>query len=150
MASIPSSRTLELLRRNGFYADMVERRVHKFVTKDFLGFIDMIGCSPTAGITVGIQATSRSNQSSRMKKVLESPELTENCLAFLQAGNFFEVWGWGKRNRKTQSGATKVVYTLTRTPCVLDGDSFYFDVKGREELEMSSELVFNYGSKKKA
>jgi hypothetical protein len=41
--SSPTARTLKLLRELGFEADVVERRVFRTVTKDFLGIVDVIG-----------------------------------------------------------------------------------------------------------
>lgn len=88
----PTARTLASLRRDGLTAGVVERWLpHVNRRSDFLGVIDIIAVGP--GVTMGIQATSASNVSSRLAKARASTELR----AWLTAGNAFEVWGWAKR-----------------------------------------------------
>jgi hypothetical protein len=93
--SSPTARTLKLLRELGFEADVVERRVFRAVTKDFLGVVDVIGVK--AGESpLGIQTTSASNAAARLTKARSAPRLR----AWLAAGCRFEVWSWGKRGAR--------------------------------------------------
>ena len=93
----PTARTLKECRRLGWMADVVERRIpHSFITKDFLGFIDLIALGD--GKTIGIQTTSGSNHAARVRKVTH--ERQEAARAWLECGNVLEVWSWHKpRNR---------------------------------------------------
>ena len=93
----PTQRTLQRLRAQGYFAEVVEHR-HSFapahVTVDFLGIIDVIALRP--GATLGVQATSMkdniSNVNARMRKAEAEPRLVH----WLAAGNAFEVWGWSE------------------------------------------------------
>ena len=70
----PTARTIALMRERGFTADVVERRITKRLTRDFLGIIDVIalkeGCAPWF-----IQTTGGNNKWMRRQKMLESPHL---------------------------------------------------------------------------
>ncbi len=87
----PTARTLAALRKEGYVAGVVERwNAHTKTRSDFLGCIDIIAVRE--GETLGIQATSVANQTSRMKKL----QGHDGAAAWLSAGNRLEVWGWGK------------------------------------------------------
>jgi hypothetical protein len=92
----PTARTLAELRRNGYVAGVVETWVPVAnVRRDFLGIIDVIGVQ--AGLPVlGVQCTSASNVSARLKKAKALPGLR----AWLAAGCLFQVWGWYQREGK--------------------------------------------------
>jgi hypothetical protein len=90
--SSPTARTLEHLRRLGYEADVVERRVFKMVTKDFLGVIDVIGVK-AGEPPLGVQATSARHAAARLQKAREAPRLRA-----WPTGCRFEVWSWVKRN----------------------------------------------------
>lgn len=93
MASSPTQRTLKKLRDDGWHATVVERwNPHAKIRQDLFGFIDVLGLCEDRGL-IGIQATSASNKSSRVKKILGTP-LAKTWVA---AGNQLEVWGWVKR-----------------------------------------------------
>jgi hypothetical protein len=67
----PTQRTLEFYRAHGLHVEVVERWIPATRRrKDLFGFIDLVAMSPTH--TFGIQATSTSNMSSRVEKILES------------------------------------------------------------------------------
>jgi hypothetical protein len=105
--SSPTQRTLQRCRKNLWVADVVERwqptgsaggrRV------DLFGCIDVLALDGKQG-ALGIQATSHTNTSGRVAKILgkqqpnESPEAAaarvHNVRAWLQSGNRLEVWGW--------------------------------------------------------
>ena len=100
--SSPTSRTLAELRRNGYTAAVVERwNPWAKIRQDLYGFIDVLAIKANEKGVLAIQTTTTANASSRMKKSKESP----NLRIWLDSGNRFEVWGWGKRgtrgNRKT-------------------------------------------------
>jgi hypothetical protein len=92
MAASPTARTLAQCRKKGFTCGVVETFVHfppPGHRKDLFGCIDMIACIPGVGL-LGIQATSGSNVTARMKKAKAEPRLRD----WLASGGGFEVWGW--------------------------------------------------------
>ncbi len=87
----PTARSLQLLRKNGFTADVAER--YNSFTKqrhDLFGFADIVALTP--GCCWAIQSTSAGNQSSRLKKILAEP----NAKEWLEANGRIFVHGWGK------------------------------------------------------
>ena len=64
--------------------------------KDLNGFIDILAIKKDE--TLAIQATSRSNISSRVKKIAEC----EHVGAVREANWRIEVWGWAKINGRWQ------------------------------------------------
>ena len=97
MATSPTQLSLKLMRDRGFYAEVVER--FNFFTKrknDFAGFIDVL-CL-TEGVVMGVQTTSYSNASSRVKKIKEH----ENYPIVVAAGIKIEVHGWRKVKNRWQ------------------------------------------------
>lgn len=90
----PTSRSLELLRSEGWTVDVVEKTINtgKMVFKrDLFGCLDIIGFRN--GETLVVQTTSASNISSRIKKITESPHLR----GIREAGWRIEVHGWGRK-----------------------------------------------------
>lgn len=93
--STPTSRSLKFMRDQGFYSEVVER-YNSFTKRrnDFAGFIDILCLGD--GVVIGIQTTSYSNISSRVKKIKEH----ENLDAVRKAGIKISVHGWRKvKNR---------------------------------------------------
>lgn len=87
----PTQRTLKEMRERGYLCEVVEKRIpFKPITKDLFGFIDILCVK--AGEIVGVQATSRSNIASRVKKIAEH----ENVGKVRDAGIRILVMGWGK------------------------------------------------------
>ncbi len=88
----PTQRSLALLRERGYVVEKVEQRLpgKRFVTRDFLGCVDLIGVRQ--GEIVGIQTTTRSNLAARRSKALGCPGLA----AWLAGGGKFVLHGWGK------------------------------------------------------
>lgn len=100
MTASPTARTLAECKRRGWLAQVVERwNPHARVRHDLFGFIDVLALDGEQ--TIGIQATSTSNLSSRLAKIHEH----ENKAAWLEAGNRILVWGWAKRKWRTKGGA---------------------------------------------
>lgn len=90
----PNQRSLELMRDRGYYAEVVERWIpHIKRRKDLAGFIDVLCFGENE--VVGVQATSASNVSARVKKIAEA----ETLPALRRAGVRVLVHGWVKRGR---------------------------------------------------
>ena len=109
----PNARSLKLLRKHGFRGDNVERR-NRFVAHDFLGCVDLIGIRAADRRTLAVQATSWSNRSTRIRKVLDSEDLTKNMVEWILAGNEFEVWAWKKSQVPTKKGGEKTLWVVGR------------------------------------
>jgi len=97
MAGSPTTRTLALLKKEGYLSAIAEK-YNSFIKRrfDLYGFIDVVGIKATEKGVLGIQATSGSNISARIKKSVAIPALK----VWLQAGNRFEVWGFSKKGKK--------------------------------------------------
>jgi hypothetical protein len=87
-------RTLARLRRLGFIADVVERRLPGcFVTRDLFGFADILAVHPGERTIMLVQTTTQSNFAKRLRHVREQPAVP----MLLDAGVRVEVWAWAKR-----------------------------------------------------
>lgn len=87
----PMQRSLEYLRKDGWHAEIVERRVpYRNITIDLFNFADILSIRDTECLLV--QCTSRSNVSARVKKITESPLLS----SVRKAGFLIHVHGWGQ------------------------------------------------------
>jgi hypothetical protein len=96
MAS-PTARTLTLLRRCRYVADVVERYLHHARRKrDFQGIADVLAVRRGEPGTLAIQATTLAHVRDRLDRCRSRPELA----AWLDAGNRLQVWGWFKRGRR--------------------------------------------------
>lgn len=103
--SSPTQRSLKLMRSRGYLCDITERWVPAAnIRKDLYGFVDILCVSPKMGFEgegcsppiVGVQSTSYSNVSARVKKIMESPNLP----IVAGAGIMVVVHGWRKvKNR---------------------------------------------------
>jgi hypothetical protein len=95
MTASPTARSLDLLRRQGWTAGVVERHIQQIhVTIDLFGFIDLLALRDTSCLAV--QATSRSNLAARVKKSAAAEHLPK-WLAI--PGHRFECWGWVLQGR---------------------------------------------------
>ncbi len=91
MAASPTELSLRALRRDGWVAEVVERfNPHARVRNDLFGVIDILAIRGDE--TLGVQATSDSNVSARVRKIAES----EHIAAIREAGWSVFVWGWKK------------------------------------------------------
>jgi hypothetical protein len=97
MAKIsPTQLTLRALRQRGYLSAVVEKwNQHARVRQDLFGFADILAVRRDKPGVLAIQATSRSNWSSRWTKCLSSAAVRE----WLGAGNRLEVWGWEKDHK---------------------------------------------------
>ncbi len=98
MAS-PTARTLALLRRRGYTADVVERFVAgagergQGIRRDWGHFGDVLACHAGRREIVLVQSTTLPNVAARLAKARGRPELA----LWLRAGGRFEVHGWARR-----------------------------------------------------
>lgn len=89
--SSPTQRSKAFLEGRGYKVAVVEKwNPHARIRQDMWGFLDLVAIRP--GETLGIQTTSRSNMSSRAKKIAEH----ENTAAVREAGWKLEIHGWFK------------------------------------------------------
>lgn len=107
--SSPTTRSLELLRREGFIAAVVERwntfagppdkkckecgKNQIGVRQDLFGVFDIIAVHPQLRITLVVQTTSGSNMAARRHKLNASGEV----LVCMAAGWKIEIHAWSKR-----------------------------------------------------
>lgn len=95
MSSSPTALTLRDLRRDGWTAEVVEHwNPHARVRHDLFGFVDVLALR--GDVTLGVQATSDSNVSARVRKIAEHA----NVNAVREAGWRLEVWGWAKKGAR--------------------------------------------------
>jgi len=89
--SSPTSRSLALLKEQGYITAVVEKyNPHARIRQDLFGFIDILALRD--GETLAVQATSGSNVAARVAKIAES----ETAPIVRKAGWRIEVWGWRK------------------------------------------------------
>ena len=89
--SSPTQRSLAKLRADGYLVAIVEHwNQYAKIRQDLYGFIDLLAIR--RGEVLGVQATSRSNVSSRVAKITDHP----NVAAVREADIRIEVHGWGK------------------------------------------------------
>jgi hypothetical protein len=107
--SSPTSRSLDLLRKEGFVPAVVERwntfagppdkkckecgKNQVGVRQDLFGFADIIAINPQSKVVVLVQTTSGSNMSARRRKMAGIGEV----LLCMTVGFKIEIHGWSKR-----------------------------------------------------
>jgi hypothetical protein len=92
----PTARSLDLLRREGWQAQVVEKwNPFAKVRQDLFGFIDIVAVRD--GQVLGVQATTVSNMAARKTKSLSLTTFYRWCGAAQ-----FQVWGWEKVGRLWQ------------------------------------------------
>jgi carbonic anhydrase len=99
----PTQRTLALLRKEGYYATVVEHW-NAFTKRrgDLFGIIDVLAVGRDS--TVAVQTTSDSNVSARVNKLSESEALPK----LREAGWVVLVHGW-KQDTKTKRWQCRIV-----------------------------------------
>lgn len=97
--SSPTQRSLAYLRSLGYEVDIAEHW-NPFARRrnDLFGIIDLVALTPDG--TIGVQTTSASNVSARIRKIEDSPML----FALRRAGWRIEVHGW----KKDKSGSWRL------------------------------------------
>lgn len=89
MSKSPTQKTLEEMRKRGYYCEVVERwNPFAKIRQDFAGVIDVICLGDNE--TIGVQTTSYSNISARVKKIAEH----EKVGFVRKAGWRILVQGW--------------------------------------------------------
>lgn len=87
----PTQRSKAFLEGRGYLVAIVEKwNAHARIRQDLWGFVDLLAIKE--GETLGVQTTSRSNMSSRAKKIAEH----ENVGPVRKAGWRLEVHGWAR------------------------------------------------------
>lgn len=111
----PTQRTLKALRDSGAVCDIAEYwNSFSRQRRDLFHFVDIVKLDPKCGM-VGIQTTSGSNVSARVKKILEIPA----AKTWLECGLEIEVWGWRKIKKKAATGKTVERWEVRVVPIVL-------------------------------
>ena len=104
----PTVRSLALLRKNGYTAQVVERyNPYAHVRIDLFGFIDIVAIKEGEDGVVGVQTTTASGFSARYKKILGIPA----ARIWLEAGNKILLHGWAKKGAR---GKRKLWQTVDR------------------------------------
>lgn len=95
--SSPTQRTLKKMRDEGYTAEVTEHwNPFAKIRKDLFGFIDVMAVGN--GKIIGVQTTSYSNISARVKKILASPHYP----TLKDAGFEIHVHGWKKVGARYQ------------------------------------------------
>ena len=94
MASKPTQRSLDYLRKEGYTVAIAKKFNHFIkIRQDLFGWIDICAIHPEKQGVLGVQTTSTPNLSARIKKAIALDSLR----VWLQAGNVAEFHGWAKR-----------------------------------------------------
>lgn len=111
--SSTTPRSLKLLRASDYTVEVVEHwNAYTKTRHDLFNMFDIIAIKADEPGVLGIQTTSGSNASARVKKILANP-LHKIWLA---AGNRIVVHGWAKRGpRGKRKLWTCATYEVTRT-----------------------------------
>lgn len=125
----PTARTLDQLRREGWYADVVERvvprpgRPHP-IRSDLFGFADVLAVRPS-GIALLVQCTAASGISARVAKILDADYLPIVEAWLADPMHSLEVWGW-KKYAKANPGSRRLwrprvvpIRAIGDPPCVV-------------------------------
>lgn len=104
----PTQRTLDLCRKQGWTVQVVERWCSFSRRRiDLFGLIDVLAI--TGDYTIGIQTTSGSNVSARIKKAKQSPEMVEWLSS---PSRKFVIHGWRKVADSRKMEVREVVMKL--------------------------------------
>jgi len=101
-----ASRSLKLLRDDGWIAQVVEQTIPRvFIKRDYIGCIDIIAFHPDRHITMGVQVTTAAHMSDHVKKILAEPRVEK----WIQCGNKMVVHAWSKKGKKD----SRKLWTMT-------------------------------------
>ena len=93
---LPTERTLRYLREAGYDAVNVEQWIpHTHRRRDMVGFIDIVAMNEQA--LIGVQATSASNVSARVRKIVETE--SKRARMWLRHGQILVI-GWKKLKKR--------------------------------------------------
>lgn len=100
----PTQRTLAHLRKEGYLCQIVEHwNPYSHTRQDLFGFIDILAIKPN--VILGVQATSTSNLSARVKKIRSTPASE----VWLASGGLIKVMCWSKKGPRGK----RKLWTLT-------------------------------------
>lgn len=95
MATSPTQLSLKLMKERGYLCEITERwNPFAKIRQDLFQFIDILCLAP--GEIVGVQTTSYSNMSARIKKIREHA----NFQRVSEAGIRVVVQGWNKKDNR--------------------------------------------------
>lgn len=98
----PTQLSLAALRAEGYTAQVVERwNPYARIRQDLFGFVDIVAIRD--GETLGVQTTSASCMSARVRKIADA----EHLAVVRAAGWRIEVHGWRKRKVKRDGKAER-------------------------------------------
>ena len=118
MTTSPTQRALALCRKYGWTAQVVERwNPYARVRQDLFGCIDLVVLDGSSYGPLGVQVTSGSGHSARVKKSIAEPRVAE----WLRSGARFEVWSFSLRGPRGK----RKLWTLRAQMLVLSGDSMH-------------------------
>jgi hypothetical protein len=102
----PTELSLKLLRSKGYTAQVVEHwNAFARIRQDLFGIIDIVAVKEGEWGVLGVQTTSKSNITARLKKA----GINKHLLVWYKSGNNFEVHGWGKVKGKWEVEIREVV-----------------------------------------
>lgn len=105
----PTARSLAALRAAGWLPGVVEQTIPKsFIKRDLFGIADIHALKPGQP-PLYVQATSASNVSARVTKILES----EHYPHLVESGALIEVWGWQAPNAASSRWRVRIVNVAT-------------------------------------
>ena len=97
MASKPTQRSLDYLRKAGYTVAIAEKFNHFIkIRQDLFGWIDICAIHPEKPGVTGIQTTTTDHLAERIKKA----KALDSLKVWLQAGNTAEFHGWAKRGAR--------------------------------------------------
>lgn len=100
----PTQRSLALLRKRGYTVYITEYwQAYAKIRKDLYGWIDIMAINPETQETLGVQTTTGTNLSARIKKA----EGLDAYHEWLKCGNVAEFHGWRKILKK-KGGKLKI------------------------------------------
>lgn len=105
-AATNSSR--KLLESQGWTVGVVEQTIpHTFIKRDFLGFADLVCCSPSMGI-LAVQVTGGGHLSDRAEKIRQEPR----AAIWLASGGRIQVHDWRKRAGQKERENVRLELTI--------------------------------------
>ncbi len=97
----------KMMEAEGWCVGVVEQRIpHCFITRDYLGFADMICCNPRMGI-MAVQVTggpSKSNGNARIAKI----KAEARAAIWLASGGRIQVHNWIGKGSKRECAVIEI------------------------------------------
>jgi hypothetical protein len=93
LSASPTQRSLAWFRERGYLADVAERRIRNWITKDLFGFADIVAVHPASGEICFCQTTTAAHIAARVAKA----EALDTFRPVLVAGVTVRFHGWAKK-----------------------------------------------------